>query len=159
MDGAFEMTTIDPQPAVAVRTQTTADRIGEEYAGLVQEVFAYLLEKGIEPSGPPYIRYHEFAPERVDMEVGLPISRAGDPIFDPDPRMSFVDLPGGEVAVAMHEGPYDGLAKVYESLHDWIHAQGRSEGTAPWEVYEVSPDDTDDPAALRTRVVWPVGDA
>jgi effector-binding domain-containing protein len=157
MDRTFEVTIIDPQPAVAVRTETTPDKIGEQFDGLAQEVFAYILEKGIEPSGPAFIRYFEFSPERVDMEVGLPISRAGDPIVDPDPRMSFVDLPGGDAVVAVHEGSYEGLAGVYEALHDWIHAQeGLEEGDAPWEVYEVSPADTDDPAALRTRVVWPV---
>jgi effector-binding domain-containing protein len=159
MDRTFEIATIDPQPAVAVRTQTTPDKIGEQFGGLVQEVFAYLLEKGIEPSGPPFCRYHDFSAERVDMEVGLPISRAGDPVVDPDPRMAFIDLPGGDAAVAVHQGSYEGLSGVYEALHDWIHAQGLSEGGAPWEIYEVSMNETDDPAALRTRVVWPVGKA
>jgi effector-binding domain-containing protein len=159
MAPTFEITVIDPQPAVAVRTQTTADKIGEEFGGRSQEIFAYLLEKGLEPSGPPFIRYHQYSPEVVDMEVGLPISRAGDPVEDPDPQMSFIDLPGGDAVVFVHEGPYDGLAEVYSSMHDWIHAQGMDDSDPPWEIYEVSPAETDDSSKLRTRVVWPVGKA
>jgi effector-binding domain-containing protein len=94
------------------------------------------------------------------MEIGIPVTRpiGNVPSLDDarEGELGSSDLPGGEAAVTMHVGPYDGLTRTYERLHDWIHAQGRDEGPGPWESYLDDPAEVDDPAELRTEVTWPL---
>ena len=57
----------------------------------------------------------------------------------------------------MHLGSYDGLSGTYEALHEWIHGQpGCDDGAAPWESYVDDARSVDDPATLRTEIVWPL---
>ena len=69
--------------------------------------------------------------------------------------MASSELPGGPAAIAVHRGSYDGLAATYDQLHDWIHGQGREEGSAPWESYVDDPSEVDT-ADLRTELCWPL---
>lgn len=67
------------------------------------------------------------------------------------------DLPGGEFAQTLHQGPYAGLAATYHALcGQWIPAQGRELRHAPGqEVYLNTPDRTP-PQDLRTLVLVPL---
>ena len=114
---------------------------------------------GIEPAGPPFGRYHEFGPEEVDVEVGIPVS-APAPNLRPlaeaeEGEMAASELPGGRAAITVHRGSYDGLSQTYDQLHDWIHEQGHEEGPAPWESYVDDPSEVD-AADLKTEVCWPL---
>lgn len=156
-----EIRELTPQPTVAVRmTQPMAEL---DLAALFDEhlpnVAHRLADMGIEPAGPPYGRYHQFGPEQVDVEIGIPVSSPAPnlrSLGDAEPgEMAASELPGGQVAITVHRGSYDGLSGIYDALHDWIHAQGRDEGTAPWESY------VDDPGEVamedvRTEVIWPL---
>jgi effector-binding domain-containing protein len=66
------------------------------------------------------------------------------------------ELPGGQAAVAVHRGSYDGLGDAYSELHDWIHQQGRYDGPGPWESYIDDPGAVEDIADLRTELHWPL---
>jgi effector-binding domain-containing protein len=157
-----EIRELTPQPSAAVRlTQPMSEMdLAAVFDEHLPNIAHRLADMGIEPAGPPYGRYHEFGPERVDVEIGIPVSapvsnlRSYD---DADVGELFAsELPGGQVAMAIHRGPYDGLSKTYDALHDWIHDQGRDEGPGPWESY------VDDPGEVpmdevKTEVIWPLG--
>ena len=157
-----EIRELTPQPAAAVRvTQPIAEM---DLAALFDEhlpnIAHRLADLGIEPAGPPYGRYHEFGPERVDVEVGIPVSAPVSNLStsaDAQPGELYAsELPGGQVAITIHRGSYDGLSKTYDALHDWIHEQGRDEGPGPWESYVDDPSEvpTDE---VKTEVIWPLG--
>ena len=156
-----EIRELTPQPTAAARMSQAMSEL--DLAALFDEhlpnIAHRLADMGIEPAGPPYGRYHEFGPERVDVEIGIPVS-APPPnlrsLADAEPgEMASSELPGGPAAVSVHRGSYDGLKGAYDALHDWIHAQGHEEGPAPWESYVDNPGEVDE-ADFKTEVCWPL---
>jgi effector-binding domain-containing protein len=150
------------QPTVAVRVtipmaELDLSVVFGRYPPLIVQ---RLAAAGTTPGGPMFGRYHQFGPETVDVEVGLPAAAppAGIPRLADQPagEVGTSELPGGPAAMLVHEGGYEGLAGEYDRLLEWIHAQGREEGAGPWERYRNTPLDDPDPANLRTDVWWPL---
>jgi effector-binding domain-containing protein len=150
----------DPLPTAAVRFRepmATVD-VGALMDRAMGALGARLDEAAIRPAGPPYARYHEWGGEWADVEIGFPLAERL-----PGPALTDVSsgevgasaLPGGRVAVVIHQGPYPELGRTYGQLHDWVHAQGEEDGPGPWESYIDSPEEVDS-GAMRTEVVWPV---
>jgi effector-binding domain-containing protein len=118
-----------------------------------------LAELGLTPAAPPYGRYHEFGPEWIDVEVGIPVDSRLDlrALAEVEPgEIGASDLPAGQVAETVHRGPYGTLGETYDALAAWIRGQGRKPGVGPWESYLDNPAEATDPARLRTEVCWPV---
>jgi AraC family transcriptional regulator len=152
---------IQPQPTVAVRIvmpMAEAD-MAALFGRYLPKVGAWLATGDAQPAGAPFGRYHQWGPDTVDVEIGIPVDAApkGAPRLDDveTGEIGTSELPGGLAGVAVHLGSYDGLPATYSALHDWIHAHGHDEGPAPWESYIDDPEGAD-PETVRTEVVWPV---
>ena len=155
-----EIRELTPTPAAAVRLKARTSDLAGLFDEHLPNIAHRLADMGVQPAGPPYARYHEFGPENVDVEIGIPVASPVPnvpPLADATPgEMASAELPGGQVAITVHRGSYDGLAAIYEQLHDWIHGQGHEEGPAPWESYVDDPSEVD-ASDLRTEVCWPLG--
>src|SRR5207244_12752560 len=64
-----------PEPAVAVRVQHPFEELdlGSLFEVHLPTVADRIADLGGTPSGPSYGRYHEFGPERADVEMGIPV--------------------------------------------------------------------------------------
>ena len=73
-DIAVEIRTLEPTTTIAVRLETTADRLSEVFDTEMPRIGAVLSDVGGQMAGAPFARYHHYGPDRVDVEVGAPIA-------------------------------------------------------------------------------------
>jgi hypothetical protein len=79
---------------------------------------------------------------RREVRIGE-IARAFGPALD--------EVWAGEVALAVHVGPYDGLARTHDKLHAWQRTSGRAFAGRSWEIYG---DWNEDPSKLETTIAY-----
>lgn len=116
---------------------------------------AALAELGTTPSGPAFARYARPPEDTSELEVGFPVDRPVPPRGDVVPSV----LPGGRVATLVHQGGYDGLGASWDRLRAWVAREGSTPARGFWEVYLTVPAPDGDPAANRTALYLPLGDA
>ena len=115
------------QPYLGIRSQVT-----EGVAAVVDrsfpQLFAWLGRHGVEPAGPPFIRFHEIdhAGEPLEIEVAAPV--AGGAAQDDDTVRAGV-LPAGRYVTLLHSGPYrkeevPDLGDAQAALRSWIEREG-----------------------------------
>ena len=155
-----EIRELSPVPTAAVRLRAPTSSLSDLFDEHLPNIAHRLADLGAQPAEPPYARYHEFGPEEVDVEIGIPVDApvgALRALGEAEPgELGAGELPGGQAAIAIHRGSYDGLSQTYDQLHEWIHGPGRDEGAAPWESYVDDPTEVQDVAELRTEVIWPL---
>ena len=121
-----------------------------------------LADMGVEPAGPPYGRYHEFGPEHVDVEIGIPVDLpvSNFRTYDEAEPGELDRLGAAErrrLAITIHRGAYDKLIgdlRRRSTTGSTSRAETRVPG--PWESY------VDDPGEVgmenaKTEVIWPLG--
>jgi GyrI-like small molecule binding protein len=95
----------DALPYLAIRCQVT-DGVPAVVDRSFPQLFAWLGQHGVDPAGPPFIRYREVdhAGEPLEIEVAAPVAN-GTPQGDDAPVRPGV-LPAGRYVTLLHAGPY-----------------------------------------------------
>lgn len=150
----MEVKEISAQPFVGIKASTTPDNVGATLGEILPEVWNYVTEKGLTPSGPPITRYFTYTDTTVDLEAIAPVSAPVE--VDGGGRIKSGELPGGRAATTVHVGPYETISDSYDALHEWIGEQGLEAIGACWEVYLTDPTEVSDPSQIRTEIFWPV---
>lgn len=71
-------------------------------------------------------------------------------------HVRFRTLPPVTFASATFQGPYDQIIQVYEAVARWVEANGCDFDGPMFNIYHVSPHETDDPGEFVTEVCYPV---
>jgi effector-binding domain-containing protein len=144
---------LQPQPVVSIRLHGL-ENISEVMGPTLGELFGYIAQSGGFPAGPPFTIYPdtEVAADEMDFDVCVPVSR----LLTATDRIDACELPGGRAAATVHMGPYTDVGGAYQALMTWIQAHGHETAGPPREVYLTDPSQVDDPAQLRTEVLWPI---
>ena len=134
-----------------VREEIGRDDITEALGRMYQAVGAAIAKQGVEADGSPFARYHDFG-DIIDLEAGMPVAAPIEQDGDVKPSM----LPGGPAAIAVHRGPYEGLATTYDAIGTWIEQSDRQANGGPWEIYLTDPGTEPDPTNWLTEIIWPL---
>jgi effector-binding domain-containing protein len=152
------------QPYMGVRTLATMQELSTAIPQGHSQVFAWLGQQGIAPSGPPFIRYHVIDMERqLDIELGVPVAST----VDGDDHVAAGVLPAGRYAALIYTGVENGIAGNWELLKwgaaqglvwdQWATPQGDGWG-ARYESFLTDPADEPDMAKWETEVAIRLAD-
>lgn len=134
----------------AVRRQVPAGQVGNVWRPALDQVWTFLrLNPGLRGDGHNFFLYHHPASGESTMVVDF-----GVQVMRPFPQSGEVfstATPAGQVASALHIGPYERLGETHRSIQAWGEANHRKFAGKSWEIYG---DWTDDPAKLETRVEY-----
>jgi effector-binding domain-containing protein len=129
------------QPTVSIRTRTSVRDLGNVLRKAYGTIKQYLENAGRRPAGPPDAAYFNPDREDLDVEIGFPVSVPLPGREDISPG----ELPGGRFAACLYMGPYSKIGSAYESLSQWMKAQGHVPGGAAFELY------LNDPATIAPK--------
>jgi effector-binding domain-containing protein len=145
-----EFVTVDPRTTAIVAQTTTWAEFPQLWGRLLGEVYEFVRtrpELGTGGEGERWQNVMLYKDQRPDVEVGVLVSRP----FDTHGRVVVSELPGGEVATAVHRGDYARLGDTHDAVRAAAAARGRELAGPCWEVYGHW---REDPAELETEVVW-----
>ncbi len=104
------------QDCMGIRTQTPMRGLKAVIPQLLDEVFEWLGERGVDPVGPPIVRYHVIDMKgELDVEMGVPVAGA----VPGDGRVAAGVLPAGRYASLVFTGVKNGV-KANAALLEWV---------------------------------------
>jgi effector-binding domain-containing protein len=102
------------QHYVGIRTQVPMNGMKKCIPQFLGEVFAWLGERGVQPAGAPFMRFHVInMAGNMDMEVGVPVAT----VVQGDGRVAAGVIPAGRYATLVYSG-VTGI-KGNKALIDW----------------------------------------
>jgi effector-binding domain-containing protein len=122
--------------------------LGESFGRL----YTAVPSLGAHPLGMPFVLYHEFGPDLIDVEACVPVDRT----VEPGAPVRAFTLPAADVAMTTHVGPYEGLAEAYAALSAWIADHGYRSAGPVRERYLNGPSDGTPPSEYRTEIEMPI---
>ena len=142
----------EQQAIVSIRDRRPPDDLPAFIQAAFPEVLGELRRLGIDPTGAPFVLYHEFGSEGIDAEVSVPVA---EPIVTSGHVQSRV-LPAMTVARTLHVGPYEQLADAYATLSAWVDEHGFVVAGPVLERYLNGPGDRVASTEYRTEIDMPI---
>jgi effector-binding domain-containing protein len=141
---------VDRRPTAVVAQTTTWAAFPSLWGRLLDEVYGFVRRRpdlATGSDGELWQNVMLYKDDRPDVEIGVLVTRS----FEPEGRVIASELPGGEVATAIHRGDYAQLGVTHDSVRNYVIAAGRELAGPHWEVYGHW---RADPSELETEVFW-----
>jgi len=134
------------QVAVVRERRKWAD-LGAQLIPLLDRVYVAVRAGKVVQSGHNIFIFRDGSKEGVTVEAGVEIASP----FEPTDGVLSATTPAGEVASAVHKGPYSGLGNAHDAVIRWCREHARARANVWWEVYG---DWHEDPTQLETEVFY-----
>lgn len=141
---------VDSRPTAVVARTTTWTDFPDLWARLLGEVYGFVRGRSDLATGSGGELWQNvmlYKDQRPDVEVGVLVSGP----FEPAGQVIPSELPGGEVATAVHRGDYARLGVTHDVVREQVAAQGRELAGPCWEIYGHGQADL---SAQETEVFW-----
>ena len=151
-DFVVRVKTVTPQRLVVGHMPVAAGDWGLAAEKILEDVWKHLNTYDDITVGPAMARLLPAKPGSVLVEAGFPVVQN---LGDVEP-FQIAQLPGGEAATVLLQGPYERLPEAQAVLEDWLNRERKQGDIAPWLIFWATPDDVQLPSELRTELVWPL---
>jgi effector-binding domain-containing protein len=147
----FEFRRTSEQHTAAIRMTRPVAQVGAAMAEAFPKIYHAVVSSGVEPAGEPLARYFDMDAEAMIFECAVPVPGPFPGADEVQPST----VGGGEVAFAVHVGPYDTIGQTWEALMAWLTEQGKAPAGPTWEVYIDDPQEIPE-SELKTELYIPV---
>jgi effector-binding domain-containing protein len=141
---------VDARPTAVIAQTTTWQDFPNVWGPLLDQVYRFVRSRTELATGEGAELWQNvmlYNDDRPDVEVGVLVSGS----FQAEGPVIASELPGGEVATAIHRGEYARLGVTHDAVRDRVAARGRELAGPRWEIYghwrAVS-------SELETEVCW-----
>jgi effector-binding domain-containing protein len=148
--GGVRVMTVDARPTAVVARTTTWKEFPQLWGQLLDQVYRFVRERPELATGMGGEKWQNvmlYKDQRPDVEVGVLVSGR----FDGEAPVIASELPGGEVATALHRGDYARLGVTHDAVREHVAALGRELAGPCWEIYGHA---TPDPSESETEIFW-----
>lgn len=155
-DASIEFRSLGPTSAIAIQERVTVDSLDAWWVEAFGELHEAAARLRLTRSGPDGALYpgEWFEDEVGDVVAFVPVARAA--AARRAARVQPYTVPAAELAVLLHRGPLRDLDQTFAALGRFVLERAIGVEGPMREYYLVTAFDTDDEAALRTEVAWPI---
>jgi effector-binding domain-containing protein len=109
------------QPYLSIPATVPPGELPNVIPMLIGEVYRWIDAHGVQPAGPPFLRFNVIDMEReLQIEVGWPVAGSATG----DDRVRAGALPAGRYVTLRHTGPPDTLEAAHHALQEWAASRG-----------------------------------
>nr|WP_321302702.1 GyrI-like domain-containing protein [uncultured Trichococcus sp.] len=149
MDYVIEMVETQEQPTLVLKAVTPVSELPKILGKAFMDIVTHIMELGEQPVGPAFVGYFNMDMERLELEIGFPVSKAlpgqGDILAG--------HIPAGKQVTCMYKGPYMEMPPAYEEIQKWIEDNGYKPLGPVYEHYYNSPEEVPE-SELLTKIVF-----
>lgn len=145
----IEMIETQEQPTLVLKAVTPVSELPKILGKAFMDIVTHIMELGEQPVGPAFVGYFNMDMERLELEIGFPVSKAlpgkGDILAG--------HIPAGKQVSCMYKGPYMQMPPAYEEIQKWIKDNGYKPLGPVYEHYYNSPEEVSE-SELLTKIVF-----
>lgn len=145
-----DLQTVRPRKIAAVRREVAPGAVVSAWGPALDKVWAFLRSQpGLRSKGHNIFLYHHPTQPGAPIlcDFGVEVTRE----FETAGEVYATETPAGEVAVAIHRGPYHRMNEAHEAIGKWMADNRRASAGHSWEIYG---DPTPNPDDTETTVVY-----
>lgn len=137
-------------PTLAIRRETNITDLPQLIGASYGKIIAYLKSCQKQISDMPFVLYHTFDLEKMDVEIGFPLARevAGSG------EITAGQIPEQDMIFCMYQGPYKKIGPTYKAMYQWAADQGLEVEEKVYEFYYNGLEVAED--RLLTKILMPV---
>jgi effector-binding domain-containing protein len=145
----IEMVETQEQPTLFLKAVTPVGELPKILGKAFMDIVTHIMELGEQPVGPAFVGYFNMDMERLELEIGFPVSKVlpgkGDILAG--------SIPAGKQVSCMYKGPYMEMPPAYEEIQKWIKDNGYKPLGPVYEHYYNSPEEVPE-SELLTKIVF-----